>query len=72
MPHGKPAGERCAQLGPDLRCLIFGRPERPAVCASLMPAADMCGLDSGQAMRILSALEADTAPIVMIPAVTRV
>jgi len=26
MPGGKPAGMRCAQLGPDERCLIFGRP----------------------------------------------
>ncbi|MFC0402948.1 YkgJ family cysteine cluster protein [Paraburkholderia rhizosphaerae] len=30
MPDGKPAGVRCVQLGDDLRCAIFGKPERPA------------------------------------------
>jgi hypothetical protein len=35
MPQGKPAGVRCIQLDEANRCRIFGRPERPAVCASL-------------------------------------
>ena len=43
MPHGKPAGVRCIQLGDDARCRIFGQPERPAVCGGLMPSVEMCG-----------------------------
>jgi len=34
MPNAKPAGARCVQLDADNACAIFGRPERPAVCAS--------------------------------------
>ncbi|CAH2808508.1 MAG: UPF0153 protein YeiW [uncultured Paraburkholderia sp.] len=43
MPNGKPAGVRCVQLGDDLRCAIFGQPERPACCSGLQPQAEMCG-----------------------------
>lgn len=62
MPHGKPAGVPCVQLTSDLRCALFGRPERPAVCASLRPAETMCGADRGDALRMLGTLEAATAP----------
>ncbi|NJN19811.1 MAG: YkgJ family cysteine cluster protein [Oscillochloris sp.] len=62
MPAGKPAGVRCVQLGPDNRCLIFGRPERPAVCAHLRPQQQMCGADAAEAMHILANLEAATKP----------
>ncbi len=62
MPDGKPAGVRCVQLGPDLSCALFGRPERPAVCGSLQPARTMCGDSRGQAMLWLAGLEARTAP----------
>lgn len=72
MPHGKAAGERCVQLGPDWQCLIFGQPGRPQVCASLMPSVDMCGGHRDQAMATLSRMEADIAPMGMIPVVTRV
>ena len=62
MPHGKPAGVRCVQLSEENRCLIFGKPERPAVCVNLRPTAEMCG-DSAQAAIIyLSELERFTAP----------
>ena len=61
MPRGKPAGVRCAQLSPDNRCLIFGRPERPAVCASLKASPDMCGESREQAMRWLGLLERQTS-----------
>ena len=57
MPQGKPAGVRCVQLDGANRCRIFGKPERPAVCASLKPAADMCGTSSTEAMTLLSRLE---------------
>jgi Fe-S-cluster containining protein len=62
MPGGKPAGARCAQLTADNRCAIFGRPERPAVCASLRPSPAMCGADAGEALAILILLEAATRP----------
>jgi Fe-S-cluster containining protein len=62
MPSGKPAGVRCVQLGDANQCLIFGRPERPAVCGQLMPAAEMCGADAGAALRWLAQLENDTRP----------
>lgn len=61
MLLGKPAGVRCVQLDAQNRCLLFGRPERPAVCASLAPAAEMCGADAPQAMRWLTRLERATA-----------
>ncbi|HEX6703984.1 MAG TPA: YkgJ family cysteine cluster protein [Albitalea sp.] len=62
MPQGKPAGVRCVQLSADNRCLIFGKPERPAVCSSLMPTPDMCGDSREQALRWLGMVEAQTAP----------
>ena len=62
MPHGKKAGERCVQLLPDLRCAIFGRPERPAFCASLRPSQEMCGASTAEAMASLNALEIATRP----------
>lgn len=62
MPHGKPAGVRCVQLLPDLRCAIFGDPRRPAVCGGLAPSAEMCGNDREQALSYLGALERATQP----------
>lgn len=57
MPNGKKAGERCVQLLPDMRCAIFGRPERPAFCASLRPSAEMCGTTREFALEYLCKLE---------------
>ncbi len=62
MPQGKPAGVSCVQLDERLRCRLFGRPERPAVCASLRPSPAMCNTDRDQALRGLAALERATAP----------
>ena len=62
MPHGKPAGVPCVQLLPDLRCALFGRPERPAFCVSLRPTPDMCGANQHEALAILSRLEVETRP----------
>jgi hypothetical protein len=62
MPNGKPAGVRCVQLAEDNRCLIFGRPERPAFCAGLQPSAEMCGDSREYAIRWLSELEHATRP----------
>ncbi len=57
MAQGKPAGVRCVQLDDDDRCRLFGRPERPAVCASLRPEPAMCGGSRTEAMATLARLE---------------
>lgn len=62
MPHGKPAGIPCVQLLPDYRCALFGRPERPAVCASLRPTESMCGSRREEALGFLATLELATRP----------
>lgn len=62
MPAGKAAGERCVNLTADNRCALFGRPERPAVCAALQPTAEMCGDTAEEAFARLRALEAATRP----------
>lgn len=62
LPQGKPAGMPCPQLDAALRCRLFGRPERPAVCTSLRPGPEMCGTSRDEATAILAALEAATAP----------
>ena len=56
----KPAGEPCRHLTDELRCAIFGRPERPACCGGLQPSLEMCGEDREQALAWLSQLEAAT------------
>ena len=62
MPHGKPAGVACVQLLPDMRCALFGKPERPAFCVSLRPQESMCGSTRAEAMEWLRTLEAATKP----------
>lgn len=62
MPHGKPAGVPCVQLDAELRCRIFGQPERPACCSGLQPSTDMCGDRREHALVWLARLERDTAP----------
>ena len=62
MPDGKPAGVRCVQLSSDNRCLLFGRPERPAVCRDLRPSESMCGRTADQACAYLARLERLTEP----------
>lgn len=61
MPRGKPAGTPCVQLLPGFRCALFGRTERPAVCASLRPDPAMCGRSREEAMFFLTRLEAATS-----------
>ncbi|WP_290729316.1 YkgJ family cysteine cluster protein [Aquabacterium sp.] len=60
LPHGKPAGVPCPHLDADLRCRLFGQPERPAVCSSLQSSEEMCGNTREQALRWLTALETAT------------
>lgn len=61
----KPAGVPCVQLDAQLRCKLFGRPERPAVCGNLQPSVEMCGaVDDGgaHARAWLMRLELATRP----------
>ena len=67
MPHGKPAGVRCIQLDGHNRCRLFGRPERPAVCASLRPEPAMCGTSAEQALLFLRTLERATSAAPLSP-----
>ncbi|NTV89633.1 MAG: YkgJ family cysteine cluster protein [Clostridiales bacterium] len=62
MPDGKPFGVRCVQLDRDNLCLLFGKPERPAVCLSLQPSDEMCGKDAGHSAEYLTMLEILTCP----------
>jgi Fe-S-cluster containining protein len=62
MPNGKPAGVRCVQLSADNRCLLFGKPERPAVCCNLQPSNEMCRDSDLAALLWLTALEEQTRP----------
>lgn len=62
MPHGKPAGVPCAQLLADMRCAVFGKPERPAFCGSLQASTEMCGADRHAALLWLTQLEVNTLP----------
>ena len=62
MPNGKPAGVPCIQLDEQLRCRIFGQPERPACCSGLQASLEMCGDRREDALIWLSELEALTAP----------
>ena len=58
----KPAGQPCLHLDGDLRCRLFGQPERPACCGGLQPSLEMCGENRAYALRWLADLEAMTRP----------
>lgn len=62
MPSGKPAGVPCIHLTDDRRCMLFGKPERPAVCGGLQPSEEMCGKTNEEAYTILAYLEEATRP----------
>ena len=62
MPQGKPAGVPCVQLDEAMRCRLFGKPERPAVCVALRPEPPMCGAEREDALAYLAALETATQP----------
>lgn len=62
LPQGKAAGLACVQLDADLRCRLFGQPERPAVCTSLVPELAMCGGNRQQALHTLACWERQTQP----------
>ena len=61
MPKGKPAGVRCIHLSSEHLCALFGRAERPAVCASFKAEESVCGDSREAAIRLLGWLEQITA-----------
>ena len=63
LPNGKPAGVPCPHLDADLRCLLFGLAERPAVCSGLQPSFEMCGTTREHALLFLQRLELETSPV---------
>lgn len=67
LPNGKPAGLPCPHLTRDYRCALYGRPERPSVCASLKPEPAMCGSSREEALAYLARLEEETAPVPLSP-----
>lgn len=60
MPNGKKAGERCIQLDDDNLCKLFGKKERPKVCADFSAEPWVCGENDAEALRILTDLESET------------
>jgi uncharacterized protein len=62
LPNGKPANVACPHLDEALRCRLFAQPERPAVCSSLPPGAEMCGDNREHALHFLNRLEHATRP----------
>jgi uncharacterized protein len=61
MPNGKPAGVHCIQLDEEMRCKIFGQPERPKVCHNLQPSEELCMDTREQALRQLGWLDEQTS-----------
>ncbi|HEU4615148.1 MAG TPA: hypothetical protein VFS15_23810 [Kofleriaceae bacterium] len=62
LPEGKPAGVVCPHLTEDVRCRLFGKPERPPTCVGLRPQPEMCGASRDQAMATLLSWESLTTP----------
>jgi hypothetical protein len=62
LPEGKPAGVACPHLTNDLRCRLFGKPERPQTRVGLRPQSEMCGVSREQALVTLSTWEELTSP----------
>lgn len=61
MPNGKPANVRCVHLDDDMRCKIFGKPERPALCADFKAEPSFCGASREEAMTIICSIEIMTS-----------
>ncbi|MBM6549836.1 YkgJ family cysteine cluster protein [Marinomonas ostreistagni] len=70
MPDGKPAGTPCIHLADDLRCNLFGLPERPQVCADFDAVEYVCGDNRQQALTTLQEMESATQPLISIKDLT--
>jgi len=62
MPGGKPAGQPCVHLQPDMRCGLFGDPRRPACCEAFLPEPLVCGENRIEALAILERWERLSMP----------
>ncbi len=60
MPNGKLANTRCIQLNEENLCKLFGKKERPKVCADFKPCIDICGKSNTHALQQLIELESLT------------
>lgn len=67
----KPAGIACQHLATDMRCTLFGHPQRPACCSGLQPSLEMCGGSREEALAWLTALETATAPRSVLPSISK-
>ncbi len=63
FPAGKLAGVRCPHLTAEIRCALFGSPQRPRVCVELKPQVEMCGSTAEEALATLDEWERLTAPV---------
>ena len=57
LPQGKPPGVPCPHLMDDLKCELFGQPERPKVCGDFQPMDYVCGDNREQALQLIAELE---------------
>lgn len=70
MSAGKAALMPCVQLTTRGLCALYGKPERPTVCASLRPSREMCGSSYEEAFAYLAALELSTDSQLEAPSAT--
>ena len=61
MPGGKAAGERCVHLTVQRTCRLFEDPRRPKTCIDFLPEPATCGSTRSEALKLLDALERETA-----------
>lgn len=61
MPHGKPAGTRCANLNDRNECTLYGKANRPGFCLGWQPMSEVCGRAFEEAMSRITTLERATA-----------
>jgi len=64
VPGVRRVGRRQKVSSGDRFLRMFGKPERPDVCARLRPTFEMCGVDRDEAMTLLGAMEEATSPLV--------
>ena len=64
MKGGKPAGVRCIHLDDDMKCKLFGKPERPKVCSQFEPTKEYCGDNAEEAVFNIQWIEKQTSPLI--------
>ena len=61
MPNGKPAGVRCIHLSDNNLCKLFGKPERPEICADYKADKWFCCDSREEAIERLTLIERATS-----------